>query len=118
MTETIVKYKSLNGKDYHSRVEAEAHDFDHNLRRALMFLSAPRYDPGYDGPMPLTEPTFLTLSYYRDRVRHMFLDLPEPEPVIQIKERIKIEYRFPHWAAWWSLILMGVVIGLVLTWVF
>lgn len=112
--DTVVKYKANDGKEFARAKEAEAHNFFLKVRGVLLDASGPTYSDGYDGPMPVYEPDLQTLCHYRDKVRHLFLDMEPPAPEVQIKEVIEVKYRFPHWAAWWALILFGVLIG----WVF
>jgi hypothetical protein len=116
MTNTVIKYKADDGTEFYRPEEAEGHNFFLKVRGVLRYHSGPKYSPGYDGPMPVYEPDLRTLCYYREKVRNLFLDLPEPEPVIIYKDVVKVEHRFPHWAAWWALILMGVFIGWAITW--
>jgi hypothetical protein len=118
MMETVVKFKADDGKEFHRVEGAEAHNFFLKVRGVLRNVSGPKWSPGYDGPMPVFEPTLETLCHYRDQVRHLFLDVEPPVPEVVVRERVEVRYRFPHWAAWWALILFGVLIGAVIrSWV-
>ena len=109
--DTVIKFKADDGAEFHRKSEAEAHNFFLKVRGVLRNKTGPKYSPGYDGPMPVYEPDLKTLCHYRDEVRHLFLDVPPPVPEVQIKEVVEVRYRFPHWAAWWMLVLLGVIIG-------
>lgn len=109
--ETVIKYKAEDGKDFYRKSEAEAHDFFLKVRGVLRYASGPKYSEGYDGPMPVYEPTIQTLCHHREKVRHLFLDVPPPEPEIVTRTETKVERRWPHWSMWVFLLFVGGAIG-------
>ncbi len=110
--ETVTKFRADDGAEFHRLTDAEAHDFFLQVRRELKRGNGwDSYPVGYDGPMPSYEPKLMELCYKRQQVRHLFLDVEPPAPEVVREVEVRVERRFPHWAAWWALIIFGFVLG-------
>lgn len=98
------RYLATSGEEFNTRAEAEAENSYLELERAWQALAAPKYNPGYDGPMPYSprSPDLRDVWRYRSQLKHLWLGVPPQEPQVQVvyRDRPVVKWRgVPAWVA-------------------